>query len=141
MGTLNEDVLASASWISAALRSSGYNADFSFASICEVERFFREQTKNGKASPSGLLSEDLGSRIFAIGSYCGEVLRRELGGAWIIDDTDPEGEINAALQLENGSLCWPIQRAMKRLQSTEENIEHWALWLKQRHISGDNQAK
>lgn len=123
---LRADIETSSKWIAEALRSSGYNADFSPESIGEIERFFHEQTDNGAPIPGGLLSKDLGGRLFSIGSYCGEVLRKERGGEWQVDDEDPEGEINAALQLENGALCWPIQRVMKRMQSEEDNLVHWA---------------
>jgi hypothetical protein len=127
---LAKDILDSAAWIASALSSSGYKADFSPASVGEVERFFELNSKEGKAVAGGLLSENLGSRLFALGSYCGEVLRREVGGQWITEDSDPQGEINAALKLKNGVTCWPIQRVMKRFQSAENNLVHWAAELR-----------
>lgn len=48
----------------------------------------------GQAVPDGLLSEKLGSRIFALGSYVGEVIIRAYDGTWRVDDNDPEGELN-----------------------------------------------
>lgn len=124
--TLEQDIPKSADWIAEALNSSGYKADFSPASIAEVERFFSEQTLNGAPKPGGLLAEGLGGKLFALGSYCGEVLRRELGGAWKTDDADPKGEVNAALDLGNGSTCWPMQRMVKRVWGDEANLVHWA---------------
>jgi hypothetical protein len=108
---LQDDIPVAAQWISSALQSSGYRADFTPQSIAEVERFFREQTKDGEPISGGLLAQDLGSRLFALGSYCGEVLRKELGGHWQTDDNDPEGEINAALEVASGVTCWPMQRS------------------------------
>ena len=116
-----DDVAVAADWIAAALTSSGYRADFTPASLWEVERFFDEQTANGRAVRSGLLGQDLGSRLFAVGSYIGEVLSRQLGGAWQGDDTDPEAEINVALVLGDGSTVWPVQRAMRRYANGEED--------------------
>lgn len=124
--TLREDIPIAADWISQALKSSGYGANFTPASIAEIERFFSEQVIDGQPRRNGLLAEDLGKRLFAVGSYCGEVLRKELGGTWITDDNDPEGEIDVTLELGNGVTCWPVQRVIKRLRSDEENLVHWA---------------
>ena len=127
---LDKDISDAAVWIANALSSSGYKADFTAGSISEIERFFETYSKDGKAIAGGLLSEGLGSRIFALGSYCGEVLRREAGGQWLTDDSDAQGEINVALKLENGVICWPVQRVMKRFQSDENNLVHWAAKLR-----------
>jgi hypothetical protein len=123
MASILEDVQVSADWISKALASSGYNADFSPDSLIEIDRFFAENVHDGKAVASGLLSESLGSRLFAIGSYVGEVIRRNIGGEWRGDDSDPQAEINVAFHLANGTVCWPVQRAMKRFRlGAEESI-------------------
>lgn len=126
MKTIKEDVQTSADWISRALQSSGYRADFSPQSLWEVDRFFDEHSQNGAGRPGGLLSQDLGSRLFAIGSYIGEVLRRGVGGEWIGHDADPHAEMNAELHLSDGSRCWPMQRAMKRFKDgPRDGIAGW----------------
>src|SRR4029453_9500950 len=117
MPTLVEDIRTAADWIAKALSSSGYRADFSITSLKEVDRFFDEHSKNGQAVPGGLLSEQLGSRMFALGGYVGEVIRRTHGGHWQANDKDPEGEINIALVLPTGGLIWPVQRVMKRFKN------------------------
>src|SRR5215216_4179026 len=101
---------SAASWIADALSSSGYRADLSPQSLWEVDRFLAEQSRQGAATPGGLLAEDLGSRLFALGAYTGEVIRRSLGGEWSGDDNDPEAEINVELHLADGSIVWPVQR-------------------------------
>lgn len=127
---LEDDIHIAAQWISTALQSSGYDADFTPQSMQEVERFFDEQTKDSRAIPGGLLSQDYGRRLFALGSYCGEVLRRELGGNWVTDDNDPNGEINVTLELGNNVICWPVQRVMKRVNGRENSLVHWAISLR-----------
>ncbi|MER8528652.1 hypothetical protein [Mesorhizobium sp. M0145] len=127
---LQDDIPIAAQWISKALQSSGYDANFTPRSISEVERFFREQTKDGEPISGGLMSQDIGPRLFALGSYCGEVLRRELGGHWLTNDDDPEGEINAALEVGSGVTCWPMQRVMKRLRSGEDDLVAWAAGIR-----------
>jgi hypothetical protein len=121
VATLVEDAAVAADWIAAALSSSGYRADFSPRSLREVDRFFDEQSEHGKPRAGGLLAEGLGQRIFGLGSYTGEVIRRSLGGEWSADDADPQGEINIELRLPDGSVIWPVQRAMKRLSNGPED--------------------
>ena len=51
----------------------------------------------------------------------GQVFVRRLGGVWETDDSDPAGEVNIAVRLPDGSLVWPVQRAMKRLRNGAED--------------------
>jgi hypothetical protein len=130
MANIKEDIDKGADWIARALSSSGYRADFAPPSLWEIDRFFDEQSQNGAARAGGLLSSSLGQRIFALGSYMGEVVRRELGGTWSGDDNDPEAEINVELQLPDGTRCWPVQRAMKRFKNgAEDGIAAWGVGL------------
>jgi len=116
-----QDVQEAAAWIATALAASGYRADFTMESLLDVDRFFNEHSQAGKAIPGGLLSEDLGSRIFAMGSYIGETIRRCFGGEWHGSDADPEAEVNVELILPDGVRIWPIQRAMKRFKNGRED--------------------
>jgi len=126
MGTIKEDINNSAEWVSLALNSSGYRADFTPQSLWEIDRFFDDHSLKGTAKPGSLLSKDLGKRIFAIGSYIGEVVRRNVGGEWIGDDKDPKAEITIELHLPDGTRCWPTQRAMERFKNgTEDGIAAW----------------
>lgn len=115
------DTLTSAEWVAYALSASGYRADFTLESLGEIDRFFDDHARGGVVRPDGLLSEQFGSRIFAIGAYVGETLRRQLDGEWIGDDKDPEAEINISLKLGDGSIIWPVQRAMKRFRNGPED--------------------
>lgn len=126
MTPIKEDIAESADWISRALNSSGYRADFTPQSLWEIDRFFDEHSDNGAAIPGGLLSSGLGQRIFAVGSYMGEVVRRKLGGEWNGNDNDPRSEINVELQITSGTRCWPVQRAMKRFKNgKEDGVAAW----------------
>ena len=114
MGSLVEDAVAAASWISRALTSSGYVADFGPGSLREIDRFLDEQSRDGQPTPGGLLAADTGPRLFALGAYVGEVLRRELGGEWRVDTEAPASEEGLTMVLADGSMVWPVQRVMKR---------------------------
>ena len=73
-----------------------------------------------------MLSQDLGARLFALGAYIGEVVRRHQGGRWVGNDSDPEAEINVELHLPDGTRCWPVQRVMKRFKNgAEDGIAGW----------------
>ncbi len=118
-----KDVEAAAEWMARALLSSGYQAEFSVASLWEVERFFVEHSVRGEARPGGMLTEQLGERLFGLGSYVGEVIRRSAGGTWAAEDDDPDIEINVRLELTDGTTIWPVQRAMKRLwNGTQDSL-------------------
>ncbi|WP_054491943.1 hypothetical protein [Ardenticatena maritima] len=123
MSQIVEDVIKAAEWASQALQQSGYPADFSPSSLWYVDFFFDDHSRNGEPIPGGLLSQDIGVRLFAIGAYVGEVLRRHLGGEWYGDDNDPQAEINVALRLNTGATCWPVQRVIKRFENGwEESV-------------------
>jgi len=113
---LLQDIAISKDWIASALNSSNYNADFSLNSLKEIDRFFVEQN-----TPKGLLGKNVGSKIFAIGSYVGEVIITVLGGEWVTDDDDPKGEINISIMLADGSLIFPVQRVMNHYKNGREN--------------------
>ncbi|MEZ5140993.1 MAG: hypothetical protein R2726_00515 [Acidimicrobiales bacterium] len=114
MGEIVEDVVEAAELMAMALRSSKYQADFSATSLWEVDRFFDEQSRNGAPVRGGLLDVQLGMRVFAMGAYVGEVLRRNLGGTWHGDDADEHAEMNVELLLSDTTVCWPVQQVMKR---------------------------
>ncbi len=104
-------------WIATTLSSAGYAADLSPVSLWEIDRLFDEQTRRGKARPRGLLSRQLGARLFAIGAYVGEVIRRARGGEWISDARDADAEMNVAVRLTDGTIVWPVQQVMKRFKN------------------------
>ena len=121
--TLLSDIKESSAWIILALNSSDYKVDMSVESLKEIDRFFNEQLDDVAHTPKhgGLLSESMGKRLFAIGSFIGEVIINEYGGNWITNDNDKQGEINIAVELSNGTVIWPVQRIMKRYREGPEN--------------------
>jgi hypothetical protein len=117
------DAKTGAEWAADALRSSGYAADFSPRSLWEVDRFFAEQmARAGRARPDGLLAEQRGQKLFALGAYVGEVIRRNAAGwRWVPARGDPDNELGLRLVHERGSEIWPIQRAVKRYKEGPGN--------------------
>src|SRR3954471_301451 len=114
--------------VAKALTSDGYEADFTPSSLWEIDRFFDEQTRKGAPRRWGLLAKDTSLRLFSLGAYVGEVVRRDLGGAWERDDTEPEGELNLALRLADDSVAWPVQRVVERMRNgAEEGIVAYAV--------------
>ncbi|MCI8906885.1 MAG: hypothetical protein HFF12_00315 [Angelakisella sp.] len=116
--TLLEDIPIAASWIVKALNSSGYQADYTLESMRELDRFFDEQS-----APGGILSKNRGQILFGLGAYVGQTAIRLYGGHWHTDDSDPKGEVNIAVELENGARLWPVVRCMKRCKlGPEESL-------------------
>lgn len=114
--TLLQDIMTSKEWISKALNLSNYAADFSINSFKKIDRFFDEQN-----TPDGILSRNRGQILFALGAYIGEVIISVCGSEWLTDDNDPQGEINIAVKLKDGSTIFPVQRAMKRYMNGKED--------------------
>ena len=114
--TLLQDIMTSKDWVAKALNSSNYKADFSINSLKEIDCFFDEQN-----TPDGIINRNRGQILFALGAYIGEVIISAYGGEWLTDDNDPQGEVNIAVKLKNGSIIFPVQRAMKRYQNGKED--------------------
>ncbi len=112
---LLEELPIAADSVAHALRASGYRADFTAASLWDLERFFAENTAGGRPRPGGLLALDTGKRVFALGSYLGEVVRRDLAGEWVVDERGDHPEMNAAIQFPDGTRTWPVQQVMRRI--------------------------
>ena len=116
-----ENALRMAELVATALEHDGYGADFTPASLWEIDRFFDEQTRKGGPRRWGLLARDTGVRLFSLGAYVGEVIRRETGGEWEGDDGDPEAELSLGLRLPDDSLAWPVQRVIARMRNGSED--------------------
>jgi len=113
----------SADWASQNLTARGYKADFSLESLREVERFFVEHSTKGKATPGGWLAERLDVRLFSLGAYIGEVIRRLCGGTWFVGDASVSAA-NFEIRFPNGGIIWPVQRAAKRFHNGPEDNVH-----------------
>lgn len=116
-----KDAKEAAEWIATALSSSGYKADFTLESFKEIDRFVDEQTQNGRPRSGGLLAENFGARVFALGAYVGETIRRLGKGQWHGDDSDRDAEINIEVRLTSASIIWPMQRVIKRIKNGRED--------------------
>lgn len=124
--TLAQDIPVATAWVVKALNSSGYRADYTLESMKELDRFFDEQS-----GPGGILSRNRGQILFGLGSYVGETAIRLWGGRWLTDDSDPEGEMNIAVELASGVRFWPVVRCMKRCKlGPEESLYAYLLAMK-----------
>lgn len=117
--TLEQDIRESSEWVVKALNSSGYKADYSLESMKEVDRFFDEQN-----AENGILANNRGQIIFALGSYIGETAIKLYGGRWITNDDEPNGEINIAVEVSNGTVIWPVKRCMRRYTNGAKDSIH-----------------
>jgi len=52
--------------------------------------------------------------LFGIGCYVDEAIGRECKGQWFGNDSDPNAELNIAVDFPNSVRMWPVQRVMRR---------------------------
>ena len=122
MKTIKEDIKTHSNWLVQAFQEDGLTLDYSIGSLLTIDRFFQKHAKDGHPIKGGRLSKNFGSVIFAISSYVGEALIKNAPKAvWEADDNDPQVEINMAVKFVDGTICWPSQRVMKRLQNGLED--------------------
>lgn len=124
MAILLEDIKTGSDWLVRAFASDGYKLDYTINSFIEIDIFYEKNCKNGKPTPNGRFSKNLGPTLFSIGSYIGETLIRNIEGShWDTDDTNPEGEVVAAIVFPDGAQCLPMLRARNRfLEGAEDSI-------------------
>jgi hypothetical protein len=99
-----------------ALARAGYRADYSLDSLGEIDRFLEEQAPDGIARPGGMLSADQGQKVFALGAYVGEVIRREFDGRWHCPVDSAEGAIALEVRLADGRVVQPVECVILRLK-------------------------
>ena len=104
---LNKDIVTAKEWIKAALESSGYQADFSLESLKDIDRFFDEQNKDG-----GILSQNTGRILFALGVYVGETIISHYGGQW--DLSGCKSETSIKVKVDEKTDLFPVVRVMSR---------------------------
>jgi len=102
VASLVEDAQWRADRAATALSQIGYAADFSLESLCEINCFFDERSRDGQVVPGGLLTEQLGPCIFGLEADVGETIIRHHGGQRRGDDARPEGKINIQVVLPFG---------------------------------------
>lgn len=111
---LKNDIVTAKEWIKEALISSNYQADFSLESLKDIDRFFDEQ--NNK---NGILSQNIGRILFALGVYVGETIIFSFGGEWDLEDCDSEMSIK--IKANDGTVLFPVLRVMARYQYGNAN--------------------
>jgi hypothetical protein len=116
LSTIVEDVRDAAVSVADIANDAGYSFDFSARSLWDVERFLDDNASGGEPKAGGLLSKDLGSRVFALGAYVGEVIREAVGGEWVSDDS-ADDDSTVTLRTSAGELLWPNQQVMKRIMT------------------------
>jgi hypothetical protein len=134
MGTLLQDITSQANWLVKAFKADGLPLNYSLSSFKILDDFYDRHTLNGVAVPGGRLEHNSGPVLFSIGAYMGETFIKLFpGGQWQTDDADPQGEINAAILFPDGSVVWPMQRAMKRFQSATDGLYAYGYSLSAQH--------
>jgi hypothetical protein len=116
-----DDARTASELVALALNKSGYNADFSIESLKEIDRFFDDNSKNGKPNANSLLHKKTGEIIFSIASYVGEVLIRAYGGHWEWINKAQISETNLELHLDGNIVLYPVEKVIKRLENGKDD--------------------
>ena len=109
--TLMEEIPKAEAWLKENMERFGQPLDGTHESYAVLDVFFEEQCK-----PGGLLAGKvryMKNQLFAVGAYVGQVLVNELGGTWVTDDKAREGEALIGVQLPDGRMARPVQRAIR----------------------------
>ena len=109
--TLMEEIPKAEAWLKENMERFGQPLDGTHESFAVLDVFFEEQCK-----PGGLLAGKvryMRNQLFAVGAYVGQVLVNELGGTWVTDDKAREGEALIGVQLPDGRMARPVQRAIR----------------------------
>ena len=109
--TLMEEIPKAEAWLKENMERFGQPLDGTHESFAVLDVFFEEQCK-----PGGLLAGKvryMKNQLFAVGAYVGQVLVNELGGTWVTDDKTREGEALIGVQLPDGRMARPVQRAIR----------------------------
>ncbi len=116
---LVDDIPVAAAWVAGNLNATGYVVDGSVASLKEVDRFITEEHRQG-----GILDGAMGTVLFGLGCYVGQVIITAYGGRWVTDDASRSGEADVAVILADGSVVWPVRRVIDRVQQGLDSAIH-----------------
>ena len=109
--TLMEEIPKAEAWLKENMERFGQPLDGTHESFAVLDVFFEEQ-----CLPGGLMAGKvryMKNQLFAVGAYVGQVLVNELGGTWVTDDKAREGEALIGVQLPDGRMARPVQRAIR----------------------------
>ena len=81
MATLLQDIKTQSDWIIKAFAADKLKLDYSIQSFIEIDKFFNQHSKEGKAVKGGRLTQNLGPILFSIGSYIGQTIITNVPGA------------------------------------------------------------
>jgi hypothetical protein len=116
-----KDAVEAANLMAKSLVAWGYKADFSLESLKDVDRFIDAEAPDGRPKPGSHLAQQFGAQIFGLGAYVGETIRRQGEGQWEGNDRDTYPEVTLAVRLKSGSVLWPTQCVLKRLENGPES--------------------
>jgi hypothetical protein len=132
------------------MREAGYQADFSMASLKEVDRLIDEQSDRGSPVPDGYFdpshlpaSDRVTTRLFGLGCYVGEVLKQKYVSDWHADSRDFRQAVHGLrLRFASGAVVDPIGKVFKRFENgPEDSLEAFGFLVALSASEEDEKAK
>jgi hypothetical protein len=118
MLAIMEEIKKQSDWIVKTFDTEGIKLDYTLKSFVQIDKFLELNSKNGKLIPGSKLSQNVDSTIFSIGSYIGEtILKSVQRSAWKLNENDPQVKMTASIKLPDGTVFWPMRKAMRRFQN------------------------
>lgn len=116
MADLLEQMIQSADSVVALCGAHGVELDYSIDSLRRVDDFIEKYCPQGVPTRGGPFYDQTLMKIFAVGLYVGEVMRRNVGGSWS-DAALEQSAFGYCLVMEDGAVVWPVLWAMNRQES------------------------
>lgn len=102
----------------------GVPLDYSMESLQRIESYIEENYPRSEGGNNPFPAVRAGVKLFYLGAYLGEVLRKKVGGQWVFDERHPLGQIQAELRLSNGKTLRPIEEIMNRVEEGKKLLLH-----------------
>jgi|GEM_PF-1617113 len=102
--------------------------DYSLESLAKVEKYISETVPiEGKPNKNSFFSSETSDKVFALGCYTGEVIRRLLSTVvWYID-ADSDSPLSISLTNSVGAIGFVINKAYKRIYEGDgDDLLHFA---------------
>lgn len=103
--------------VDAVRNVDGISLDYTPESLAKVDEVILRFRKDGQTMA------EVGSTIFALGCYVGEVFVRNDGARWVMPDAEAQrvGFTMMGLRTSDGKFLNPIGKAMKLLKNGQED--------------------
>ena len=113
----------------AEFKKESIDLDYSLKSLIEIENYLSKTINGPTIKKNSIFANDTDSKAFALGSYLGEVIRKNsFGVRWNIENLD--SPIGIFQETPNGAKALTVNKAYKRIYEGEaDNLHQFASYM------------